>query len=323
MSLGQYPKLGVVIPCYRVVPYLEGVLASIPAMVDHIIVVDDACPDTSGLIAQRAAERDKRITVLFHEQNQGVGGAMISGYRKAMALGCDIIVKVDGDGQMNPDLIPALIAPLMRGSADYAKGNRFRELEALSQMPKIRLFGNSVLSFLVKAVSGYWNVMDPTNGFTAIHRRCLDKLNLDGISRDFFFESDMLVHLNLVDAAVHELPMKARYGDEASSLKIGKVVREFPFKLIRRLIKRVFLKYFVYDFNMASVYILAGVPMLMFGLIFGGIHWVDSILGGGPKTAGTIMLAALPVILAFQMLLQAIQIDIHRTPRPPNDGQGR
>ncbi|MBI5569916.1 MAG: glycosyltransferase family 2 protein [Desulfomonile tiedjei] len=314
MSLVQDPKLGVVIPCYRVVPYLEGVLASIPAMVDHIIVVDDACPDSSGLIAQRVAERDKRITVVFHEQNQGVGGAVISGYRKAMTFGCDIVVKLDGDGQMNPDLIPALIAPLVRGSADYAKGNRFRELEALGQMPKVRLFGNSVLSFLVKAVSGYWNVMDPTNGFTAIHRRCLDKLDLDCISRDFFFESDMLVHLNLLDAAVHELPMKAQYGDETSSLKIGKVVREFPLKLIRRLTKRVFFKYFVYDFNMASVYILAGVPMLVFGMIFGVVQWIDSALTHTPKTAGTIMVAALPVILAFQMLLQAIQIDINRTP---------
>lgn len=315
MNLNQYPIVGVVIPCYLVAPHLESVLASIPAMVTHIIVVDDACPDNSGLIAQRFAQHDKRITVVFHEKNQGVGGATITGYRKAMSLGCDITVKIDGDGQMDPELIPALISPLVARSADYVKGNRFREFEALGRMPKTRLFGNSALSFLVKVVSGYWNIMDPTNGFTAIHTRCLAKLDLDGIARDFFFESDMLVHLNLIDAVVQELPMKAKYGNETSSLKIGRVLAEFPFKMLRRLMKRVFFRYFVYDFNMASVYILAGVPLLTFGLVFGVAQWIDSIVSGTPKTAGTIMVAALPIILAFQMLLQAIQIDIDRTPR--------
>lgn len=309
------PRIGVVIPCYLVAPHLERVLTDIPRMVDEVIVVDDCCPESSGRIAERFRSTDARISVIFHKENLGVGGAVISGYRTALDRGCDVIVKLDGDGQMDPTDIPALVRPLVDGSADYAKGNRFRDFSALTGMPAVRLFGNSALSFLVKAASGYWNIMDPTNGFTAIHRRALTKLDLDRISRGFFFESDMLINLNPVAAVVRDVPMQARYGEERSSLKIGRVLLDFPFKLLRGLARRILLKYFIYDFNMASVYIALGVPLFIFGVLFGGIHWLDSLITGMPRSAGTIMLAALPIILSFQMLLQAIQIDIDRTPK--------
>lgn len=308
-------RVGVVIPCYRVARHLGAVIAEIPSFVREIIVVDDCCPEGSGHIAQRLGAQDSRISVVFHQENQGVGGAVISGYRVALERGCDIIVKLDGDGQMDPRDIAALIQPLVEGSADYAKGNRFRDFPALKEMPAIRLFGNSVLSFWVKAVSGYWNIMDPTNGFTAIHRNTLTKLDLDRISRSFFFESDMLIHLNPLGAVVQDVPLQARYGDEQSSLKIGRVILYFPFKLIKGFVRRIFLKYFIYDFNMASVYIMCGIPLFTFGVVFGGIHWLHSLITGTPRSAGTIMLAALPIILGFQMLLQAVQIDIDRTPK--------
>ncbi len=191
-------KIGVVIPAYKVAKQICVVIQSLPSIVEHIIVVDDKCPYFSGKEAQKLS--DRRIEVLYHKQNTGVGGAVVTGYKKAMELGCDIVIKIDGDGQMNPSYIDKLILPLLKDEADYSKGNRFMNSNVLKNMPKIRLFGNSALSFLMKITSGYWNVMDPTNGYTAIRREVLEEIELNKISKRYFFESDMLIHLNIINA---------------------------------------------------------------------------------------------------------------------------
>jgi dolichol-phosphate mannosyltransferase len=306
-------KIAVVIPAFKVVDYIKDVILSIPPNVDHIIVVDDHCPYSSGKKAEKLNK--KNVTVIYHEQNQGVGGAVITGYRKALESGCEIIIKIDGDGQMDPTYIDRLIAPLIENEADYTKGNRFVNFKALKSMPVIRLFGNSWLSFLIKMVSGYWNIMDPTNGYTAIHRRVLEKLKLENISKRFYFESDMLIHLNIINAVVKDIDIPARYEGESSSLNIKKALLQFPPNLFRGFLKRIFFKYFIYDFNMASVYLLLGLPVFIISIIFGLVEWMDSIVSGKPKSSGTIMLVALPIIISFQMLLQAIQIDINSIPR--------
>jgi dolichol-phosphate mannosyltransferase len=306
-------KIGVVIPAFKVVDHIRGVISSIPSDIKHVIVVDDHCPFGSGTEAEKL--KRENVTVLYHSQNQGVGGAVITGYRKALELGCEIVVKMDGDGQMDPKYLDALITPLVRNEADYTKGNRFTFFNSLKTMPGVRLFGNSALSFLVKAASGYWNTMDPTNGYTAIHRRVLEKLNLEKISRRFFFESDMLINLNIINAVVKDIDMPALYEDEGSSLDVKKAFLQFPHKLLKGVIKRLFLKYFIYDFNMASVYIIIGLPMFIVSILFGMIEWADSIITGKARTAGTIMLVALPIIISFQMLLHAIQIDIASIPK--------
>lgn len=306
-------KIAVVIPCYRAARTVREVIAGIPPGVAHVIVVDDACPEGSGDAA--AAPDRPEVIVLRHERNRGVGAAMVTGYRKALELGCDAVVKMDGDGQMDPAHLPRLVAPLAAVEADYAKGNRFRDFGALRGMPKLRLFGNSALSFLVKAASGYWNTMDPTNGYTAIHRRALERLPLERLSQRYFFESDMMIELGILGAVVRDVEQPAQYGGEPSSLRIGRVLLEFPPRLLAGLVKRVFLKYFVYDFNMASVYMLVGLPVFVASVVFGAVEWIDSIVSGVPRTAGTIMLVALPIIVSFQMLLQAIQIDIDSVPR--------
>lgn len=306
-------KTAVVIPAYNVANSLHSVILSVPDTIDYIIVVDDKCPHSSGKQVEHMGI--KNLFVLYHEHNQGVGGAMRTGYKKALDLGCDIVVKIDGDGQMDPGHLNALIDPLIKNEADYVKGNRFHDLTSLKSMPKTRLFGNSVLSFLVKMASGYWNIIDPTNGYTAIHRRVLEKLNLEKISKGYFFESDMLIHLHLLHAVVQDLPIPARYTDEPSSLSITKAVFQFPPRLIRGFTKRIFFKYFIYDFNMASLYILIGLPVFLVSVVWGVLEWIDSALTGEPRTAGTIMLVALPIIISFQMLLQAIHIDIHSIPK--------
>lgn len=306
-------KKAVVIPCYKVLDTLLYVVSKIPQdLIDYIIVIDDKCPDSSGKLIDALK---KNNIVIFHAENQGVGGAVMTGYTKALELECDIIIKVDGDGQMDPADIKDLIEPLVNNQADYTKGNRFNNASVLKLMPKVRLFGNSFLSFIIKFVSGYWNVFDPTNGYTAIHRRVLEKIDLTRISKGYFFEIHMLIELNIINAVVKDVALSARYGNETSSLKISTVLIQFPAKIIKGFLKRVLLKYFIYDFNMASVYIVLGVPLFIFSCTFGIWQWVDSFFSGQAKSAGTIMLAALPLVLSFQMLLQAIHIDIANTPR--------
>ncbi len=307
----DYPKTAVIIPAFRVADTICDVVLSLPGWVETIIVVDDACPAHSGKIAESL--NHSKVLVIYHEHNLGVGGAVQTGYRKALEMGCNIMVKVDGDGQMDPRYIPALIAPLVHGEVDYAKGNRFWDFSALRAMPKMRLLGNNFLSFLEKMFSGYWHIMDPTNGFTALHQRAARRLNLNKISKGYFFESDMLLHLNLSGAVVRDVPIPARYGDEISSLSIRKVLIQFPPRLLYGLMKRIFFNYFIYDFNMASVYLVTGIPLFLWGVLFGLYQWIDSVAAGTPKTAGTIMLAALPLILALEMLLQAVNIDIQRS----------
>ena len=280
---------------------------------DHIIVVDDGCPHSSGKEAEKSGRGN--VIVISHERNQGVGGAVVTGYGRALELGCDIVIKIDGDGQMDPRYISSLVEPLIRNEADYTKGNRFRDFKALRLMPGTRLFGNSALSFLVKVSSGYWNIMDPTNGYTAIHRRVLEKLNLEKMSKRYFFESDMLINLNIVNAVVKDISIPALYGDEESALNVGSILLQFPLRLMKGLARRIFLKYFLYDFNMASVYILTGLPLFVFGVTFGLVEWMKSLASGIARPLGTIMIAVLSIILGFQLLLQAVSIDISSIPK--------
>jgi glycosyltransferase involved in cell wall biosynthesis len=306
-------KIAVVVPAFKVADHIHTVIESIPEHVHHIIVVDDCCPQASGKRAEQLNRSN--LTVLYHERNLGVGAAVVTGYKKALELGCDIMVKIDGDGQMDPERMDDFCKPLADDKADYTKGNRFRSYKSLKTMPKLRLLGNSGLSFWIKGASGYWNVMDPTNGYTAIHKRVLNKLNLGKLSKRFFFETDMLIHLNLTNAVVKDIDIDAKYEDEGSSLSMKKAIFQFPPKLIAGMIRRIFLKYFIYDFNMASVYILIGLPVFIASIVFGIREWIESVITGVARPAGTIMLVALPIIISFQMLLQGIQIDINSVPK--------
>lgn len=306
-------RIAVVIPSYKVAKHIEEVVRSLPTFVDHIIVVDDACPQHSGKIIKELGL--PKVTVVEHEYNMGVGGAVLTGYQEAFRLQCDVIVKVDGDGQMDPAYVETMIRPIVEEKADYTKGNRFTDFNALKNMPRIRLFGNSLLSFMVKLSSGYWNVMDPTNGFTAIDSESARRLEFKKIAKRYFFESDMLIHLNIMNGVVRDVPIPARYGEEESSLSISKVLFSFPQKLFFGLGKRIFMKYFIYDFNMASVYLLFGLPMFVFGVLFGLYHWYLGVSGNIDTPTGTVMLSVLPIILGVQFLLQAVSIDIQNIPR--------
>ena len=311
--MSEERKIAVVIPAYRGAGKVAKVIQGIPDWIGRIYVVDDACPEGSGAAAK--ATNDSRVMVIARQQNGGVGAAVKTGYRQAMADGFDVAVKMDADDQMDPAYLNALLKPILSGRADYAKGNRFRDLKALRQMPRIRLFGNSVLTFLVKAASGYWQMMDPTNGYTAINREALDRLELDRISDGYFFESDMLIRLNISGAVVEDVAIPARYGDEESSLHIPSIMPVFIYRLIRGMGKRILFKYFLYDFSLGSFYLSAGSLLTAFGLIFGGTKWWQAAQAGHAATTGTVMIAVLALLLGVQFLVQAINFDIQTTPR--------
>jgi glycosyltransferase involved in cell wall biosynthesis len=310
-------NVAVVIPCYRVEHEIAALLASLPRYLKHIIVVDDASPDDTSKIVMEAAQSDLRISLIRHEKNQGVGGAMRTGFRKALELNAQVVVKIDGDGQMDPAHLPNLLLPIIQGRADYTKGNRFRDFQALQKMPLIRRVGNMALSFLTKAATGYWNLFDPTNGFVAIHGKVLAQLPLEQIDRTYFFESSMLANLYLLGAVVKDVPMPARYGAERSNLSVRRSLIEFPWKLLKTFLRRLILKNLIYDFSMASIYLLAGLPLLLFGLGFGISKWAQYSALKLPAPTGTVMLPTLSVLLGIQFLIAAIEIDMRSTPREP------
>lgn len=307
-------RVAVVIPCYKCRETALSVVSGIGAEVRDIYVVDDACPQQTGRHVAESS-RDSRVKVLYNERNLGVGGAVVEGYRKAFAEGADIVVKVDGDGQMDPALIPALIAPIARGEADYAKGNRFVTSESVHVMPKWRLLGNAVLSFVNKLVSGYWDVMDPTNGYTAVHARVLGLLPLHRLDRGFFFESDMLARLGLVGAKVMDIPMRAVYAAEASNLVISRVLLDFPAKYARAFCKRIVYNYFLRDFNIGSLWLIGGLGLTLFGGAYGTSLWLQSLMSGQLTPTGRIMIAAIALIVGFQMLLSFLAFDVASVPR--------
>ena len=310
------PVLAAVVPCYREVENVLDVLGRIDDAVRHVIVVDDGCPDQTGLHVEQNCS-DPRVEVIRLEANHGVGGATMAGYRRALELGADILVKLDGDGQMDPSMIKTLVRPVASGRADYSKGNRFHNLDGLAGMPVLRLIGNLALSFASKMSSGYWNVFDPTNGFTAIHGKVAAQLPFAKIDEGYFFESDMLFRLNIARAVVADVPMQAIYGDEKSSLRIWRVLFPFLAKHARNLARRVLYSYFVRDFSIASVELLAGLVLVGFGTIYGAVKWHESATSGVPATAGAVILAALPFLVGSQLLISFLNFDTHNQPQVP------
>ncbi len=312
----QSTKIAVVIPCFRERLHILEVLDAIGPETGAIFVIDDACPDqTADLVEEKC--KDPRVQVIRHDTNQGVGGATLTGYRHALDAGFDIIVKLDGDGQMNPDQIPRLIAPVVSGLADYAKGNRFHRADAVTAMPWTRIAGNIALSLMSKMSSGYWNIFDPTNGYTAIHSTAARNLPAGRISRGYFFESELLFRLGMMRAVVEDVPMTAQYGKETSGISIPRVIPEFIAKHYINTCKRIYFNYFLRDPGVATVQLVFGKLFTGFGLIFGGWNWYDSIQTGINASAGTVVLAALPIIIGLQLLFAFFGQDVRNVPTTP------
>ncbi|MCY2960266.1 MAG: glycosyltransferase family 2 protein [Planctomycetota bacterium] len=308
-------RVGVVIPAYRVAPQIERVIRGLPDWVVSIVVVEDQSPDDTAERVARLA--DPRVTLIRHPANRGVGGAMKTAFAEAVRQGLDVVVKMDGDDQMDPAHLPALVQPLLDGRADVVKANRYSSLGSLRGMPLVRVVGNGGLAFLVKLASGYWNVFDPANGYFAARGEALARLDIDSLPERYFFESGFLIELGIQRAVVQDVAIPARYADEHSSLSPLRVLLEFPPRLLLGLVRRVFWRYFVHDFTALSVYLLLGLPLLAWGIGFGAVEWARLHGTNTYASAGVVMLAAMPIILGAQLLLQAITLDVQNVPRTP------
>jgi len=306
-------RIAVVIPAYNVEDQILEVLRSVPDFVDYVIVVDDSSRDRTYEICKKV--EDQRLIVLRNPLNLGVGGATTAGFSMALKLDADVVVKMDGDGQMDPRYLKPLIEPLIAGQYSYTKGNRFLHSQALKTMPKIRLFGNFVLTFLTKMTSGYWHIFDPQNGYVAIRKEALQDLSLETLARRYFFENDMLVNLNIYRHRVKDIAMPAIYGNHPSFLKVRRIVLSFPVYLFTRFWYRIYQKYVLRDFSPIALFLLSGLPLVLWGTVFGGYVWWRAIHTGTLTTTGTVMLAVLPFLVGFELILQAMILDINESPR--------
>ena len=310
-------KIAVVIPYYNAAKEIVRVISKLPDYLYSIIIVDDQSPaPLPKEEIEKLINTKTKVYFLQNEVNLGVGGATKRGFEEAIKIGAHIIIKVDADDQMDLRFIPNLLEPLVANTADIAKGNRFKDLKALKKMPIIRRMGNLALSFLIKAATGYWHNFDPTNGFLALKSEVVKKLDFNKLANRYYFETSLLAQLYFEKASIKDIAMPAIYGEEKSSMKIWQMPFVFSTKLTKTFIKRIVKEYFLYDFNIGSIYLLFGFPLFMFGLIYGIWEWVYYAKINTFAPTGTIMIITLSIILGFQLILQAIQYDIINAPKP-------
>jgi len=303
--------ISISVPAHNEAKLIADVITGIPAFVDHICVVDDCSTDETAAIA--AAVGDSRVHLIRHEVNTGVGGAVISGHRKGLDLGCDVSVVMAGDNQMDPGYLPALLDPLIDGGFGFSKANRFFSMESFRGMPGYRVFGNVVLSFLTKLASGYWNLFDPQNGYTAITRETLERLDLTRISQGYEFENDLLINLNILDVRATDVAVPAVYGQEASGIRLSRVIPAISWLLVRGFWKRLIWKYVMRSFSPIALFFFTALLLLLWSFVFGLWVLVET-LGTSTASTGTVLLAIVPFMTAVQLLLSALVLDIQQSP---------
>jgi glycosyltransferase involved in cell wall biosynthesis len=301
-------RVGVVVPAYDEEALIGATLGGIPPLVDRIIVVDDGSSDKTG---ERAVETgDSRVEVLTHERRSGVGAAILTGYRRALEDGLDVVAVMNGDNQMDPEDLPALVEPIARGELDYAKANRLSTGQAWQLIPKTRFFGNAVLSMLTKIASGYWHVADSQSGYTVVSREMLERLDLDRVYTSYGFPNDMLVHLNVWNARVRDFPSRPIYGvGEQSSMRYRHVVPRIASLLLRGFFWRLWEKYVKRDFHPLVFFYVLGLLATVAGVLLGLVVMGYRIAGYSIPVA-TIVLVAVLVLAGLQFLLFAMWFDM-------------
>ena len=299
--------VAVVVPAYNEEALVGSTVSGIPAFVDSIIVVDDFSKDETAVRAQNA---DKRVEVISHERNQGVGAAIVTGYRRAIAMGVEVTCVMAADGQMDPDDLETLVRAIAIDETDYAKANRLFTGQAWQLIPRTRYLGNAALSFMTKIASGYWHVADSQSGYTAVNLETLKLLDLDRIYRRYGFPNDLLVHLNVWNARVRDYPSRPIYGvGERSGIRLRHVVPKISWLLLKGFFWRMGQKYVIRDFHPLILFYMLGILLFAGGFLLGAAE-VALRIYGNPIPSATIVLVALLVISGLQLLLFAMWFDM-------------
>jgi glycosyltransferase involved in cell wall biosynthesis len=301
-------QVAVVVPARDEEALLPETLAGIPRFVDRVYVVDDGSED--GTVATAEGAGDERVSVLRHERSNGVGAAIVTGYKQALADGVDVTAVMAADNQMDPADLETLAGAVARGEVDYAKANRLFTGQAWDLIPRSRYLGNAVLSLLTKIASGYWHVADSQSGYTAIGRSTLGLLDLDRVYRRYGFPNDMLVHLNVVNARVRDFPSRPIYGvGERSGIRYRSVVPRISWLLLKGFWWRLREKYVIRDFHPLVFFYALGALMTVAGLLLGIVETVLRLMGNELPIA-TIVLVALLLISGTQFTLFAMWFDM-------------
>ncbi len=303
-------SIAVVIPAYDEEKLIGKVLKSMPEFVDHIVVVDDASRDRTAEAVKALQKDNPRIVYIRHEKNEGVGGAIVKGYKWARENEIGISVVMAGDAQMDPKDLPGLLDPIVTGKVDYSKGNRLFTGKAWKVIPKTRYLGNGVLSFLTKIASGYWHVADSQSGYTAVTLEVLKTIDLDKIYKRYGMPNDFLVTLNVYHFRVRDVPVNPIYGiGEHSGIRISRVVFSLSFLLFKLFWWRIKEKYIIRDFHPLVLFYLLGIVLTPIGIIFGGYLLFYRIFAG-PVAATSALFAAFFAISGLQSLFFAMWFDM-------------
>ena len=305
-------RVAALVPAFNEERHVGGVVTTMPSFVDHIIVVDDASVD--GTTEAALAPGDPRVTLIRHEANEGLGASLIDAHLAALNTDAEIMVVMAGDGQMDPAYLPALLDPIVDGHVVFTKGNRFFSTRSWHGMPKHRVLGNIGLTFLTKIATGYWDLFDPQNGYTAIARHASERIDWNDLARDYSFENDVLAHLGLQRAVIRDVDIPARYGDEVSSIRMRRVVRDILRTLGRAFNRRFWLQYVVRSFSPVALFVFTGIPLLVWALVFGvWVAWMS--IGPAEASTATVMLVVMPLLVGLQLVLAAFVIDVLNQPR--------
>lgn len=307
----QGKRIAAVVPAYCEEAHIASVITTMPQTVDIIVVVDDCSPDRTFDVA--TATNDPRLTVIRLEENQGVGGAIMTAHQAALDQGSDINVVFAGDGQMDPHYLPELLDPIVEGGYGFTKANRFYSSKSFHGMPVHRVLGNVILSLLNKLASGYWNLFDPQNGYTATSREVLKRLDFDRIARRYEFENDFLMNLNILGVRAKDVPIPAMYANEVSTIKLRKVIPALIRLLTRGFFRRILLKYVIGTFSPIALFLFTGSALLLWSLLF-GIWVLYETIGPSVASTGTVLLCVAPGLVGIQLLLTALQLDIQASP---------
>jgi len=305
-------RVAVVVPALNEEALIARTVSTMPDLVDHVIVVDDASADATAEKARAAG--DDRVEVIVHEQNQGVGGAILSGHRRAIEMGADVSVVMAGDAQMDPDHLPALLDPIAADGYDFAKADRFFDFGSYQGMPRTRVIGNVVVGFLAKASSGYWHLFDPLNGYTAVRTDALRRLPLDRVRRDYSFECDLLVYLNIIHAKGKDVPVPASYGEERSGIRLFRAGRKLVWSLFRGFWRRMVWKYVLWSFSPVAIFLFSGLALCLWGVGF-GIGITVATLGPPQASAATVLMSVGPLLVGINLVIVAWVLDVLESPR--------